>query len=78
MVNEIENVVNSIKSTVDGFLVQFSGNNGNSNKMNIKNVGYAQNTSGIKFSDVGPHNVRLSQVVYESNPVVNGIKFNSD
>lgn len=80
MANEIDNAIKSMKNTVDNFLAMFSGNNGNTNKnMNIRTNNYVQpQNNGIKFSDMGPHNVRLSQVVYDSNPVVNGIKFNSD
>lgn len=78
MANEIENVIKSIKSAVDGIIVQFSGNNGNTNR-NIEKTAYNKmHSTGIKFSSMGPSNVRLSPVVYESNPVVNGIKFSSD
>jgi len=81
MMNEINNAIKMLTGTVNGFIVQFSGNNGNVNRnMNIRTVSQRQPQSpaGIKFSDMGSRNVRLSPVVHESNPVVNGIKFSSD
>ena len=80
MSNEIENMIKALTGTVNGFIVQFSGNNGNANRnMNIQKDRYAPpQPTGIKFSDMGSRNVRLSPVVQDSNPVVNGIKFSSD
>jgi len=80
MANEIENAIKALTGTINGFIVQFSGNNGNVNRgMDIRRNSYAPSqTTGIKFSDMGSRNVRLSPVVHESNPVVNGIKFSSD
>lgn len=84
--NEIENTINGIKNAVNGFLVRFNGNDGNINKyQDTRNVNYAQvqqkaqpQSNNIKFSDMGSRHTRLSPVVYNSNPTVNGIKFNSD
>ena len=84
MANEIENMIKALTGTVNGFIVQFSGNNGNVNRsMNAQRNRYMSPQTdmqnyGIKFSDMGSRNVRLSPVVHESNPVVNGIKFSSD
>ncbi len=85
MVNEIDNAIKCVQGMANGCLALFSGNNGNTNKnMNIRNVNQPMNSTvqtsnnGIKFSDAGPHNTRLSPVVHDSNPVVNGIKFSSD
>ena len=84
MSNEIENMIKALTGTVNGFIVQFSGNNGNVNRnIGIRTTRQKQpqpqpQLTGIKFSDMGSRNVRLSPVVHESNPVVNGIKFSSD
>lgn len=80
MVNEIDNAIKSIQSMADGCLAMFSGSNGNTPKsMNIRTNNYVQpQNNGIKFSSMGPSNTRLSPVVHDSNPIVNGIKFNSD
>ena len=85
MVNEIENMIKVLTGTVNGFIVQFSGNNGNVNRSMDARRGVQyiprdtpSQPTGIKFSSMGPSNVRLSPVVHDSNPVVNGIKFSSD
>jgi len=79
--NAIKAVTETVKGTVDGFMVQFSGNNRNANRnMNVQRDRYVPppQPTGIKFSDMGSRNTRLSPVVQDSNPVVNGIKFSSD